>query len=489
MLFLSLLFAAGNTGWAGAPAASGAPPAATGEAVHLTLADAVALGLRENQTIRSAYLQRIVDKFNLRVAEDQFTPHAQINSSLSFNRNRNVSQTVATINPSVVAVTPIGTQLNFGWTTQQNAVRSPGQGSLTGTSTLNFTVLQPLLKGAGEDANMMTLRQARLTEKINQLTLKTTISETINQIIGSYYQLLQAREQIRIAHESLQRAKDLQILNRDMINAGRMAESEYVQAEADVASQELQVITAENAFDSARLSLLVLLAIDPHTNLSPYDKLNVKYVTIDLEQVLSIAFENRPDYLEQLLTIETSRLSVASAKNGRLWDLSASAGASIPAQGNNTRQALAAVIATKPEVSAGLQLTIPLNDLTSEQTEVQSIIALRKNELQLDQLRTQIDQQVRDAVRSVDVNWRQAKLSHLSADLARKTLEMEQLKMQSGRSSNFQIVSFQRDLVSAEGNELTADITYLQALVTLDQQLGTTLDTWKIQIHDDSHDR
>ena len=147
------------------------------------------------------------------------------------------------------------------------------------------------------------------------------------------------------------------------------------------------------------------------------------------------------------------------------------------------------MIATKPEVSAGLQLTIPLNDLTSEQTEVQSIIALRKNELQLDQLRTQIDQQVRDAVRSVDVNWRQAKLSHLSADLARKTLEMEQLKMQSGRSSNFQIVSFQRDLVSAEGNELTADITYLQALVTLDQQLGTTLDTWKIQIHDDSHDR
>jgi len=36
--------------------------------VTLTLADAVAIGLRNNLNIQSAYLQRIADKFNLRVA-------------------------------------------------------------------------------------------------------------------------------------------------------------------------------------------------------------------------------------------------------------------------------------------------------------------------------------------------------------------------------------------------------------------------------------
>ena len=51
-----------------------------------------------------------------------------------------------------------------------------------------------------------------------------------------------------------------------------------------------------------------------------------------------------------------------------------------------------------------------------------------------------------------------------------------------GRTSNFQMVRFQNDLVIAQNNELSNKISYLNSLTTLDQILGATLDTWQIKL-------
>jgi len=50
------------------------------------------------------------------------------------------------------------------------------------------------------------------------------------------------------------------------------------------------------------------------------------------------------------------------------------------------------------------------------------------------------------------------------------------------------LISFQNNLDSAKQNELTALITYLNTLTTLDQKLGTTLQTWGINITKDDNE-
>lgn len=72
------------------------------------------------------------------------------------------------------------------------------------------------------------------------------MSQTISQVIGAYRELLRAQEQARIAREALARTQELLEVNRAMIRAGRMAEFEIVQTEADVASQELNVEESTN---------------------------------------------------------------------------------------------------------------------------------------------------------------------------------------------------------------------------------------------------
>lgn len=56
--------------------------------------------------------------------------------------------------------------------------------------------------------------------------------------------------------------------------------------------------------------------------------------------------------------------------------------------------------------------------------------------------------------------------------------------MTAGRSSNFQVLSFEGDLRYAQSTRLDALLDYLEAQVVLDQVLGATLDSWNVALND-----
>ncbi|MBQ4796983.1 TolC family protein, partial [Pectobacterium versatile] len=66
----------------------------------------------------------------------------------------------------------------------------------------------------------------------------------------------------------------------------------------------------------------------------------------------------------------------------------------------------------------------------------------------------------------------------------RRKLEIEREKLTVGRSSNFQVLSFENDLRNAENARLNALIGYMNAQAGLDQTLGTTLESWDIALND-----
>jgi ABC-type antimicrobial peptide transport system permease subunit len=53
----------------------------------MSLTEAVLLALRNSRTIKNAYLDRVVQKFNLKVAEDEFIPNIDINGDLERSRS------------------------------------------------------------------------------------------------------------------------------------------------------------------------------------------------------------------------------------------------------------------------------------------------------------------------------------------------------------------------------------------------------------------
>ena len=67
-------------------------------------------------------------------------------------------------------------------------------------------------------------------------------------------------------------------------------------------------------------------------------------------------------------------------------------------------------------------------------------------------------------------------------ELAQKTLEAEQSKFEVGMSTNYNVILTQRDLATAQSNELQSILNYRKALVELERVQSTTLSNLGITV-------
>ncbi|MGZ0716320.1 TolC family protein [Pseudomonas palleroniana] len=447
----------------------------------ITLGDAVYLGLRNNPAIRSAYLQRVAQKFDLRVAEDTFNPKLTLNSYYRATRGSADNARNANLAPNATLLGEYGTRLSMNWTQQLNNADRAGRYRRDG---LDLSIIQPLMRGAGWDATTAPLRLSRLAEQANRLNLKATVAQTISQIIATYRDLLRAQEQLSIVQDALKRSGTLLEVNKALISAGRMAEFEIVQTEADIATQQLGVEEAQNQLDTSRLALLRLLALDLSTPIRASEALEAKPMSIDRRQAFNLAQTQQPEYLAALLGSQQADLNLVIAKDSGRWQVDLVAGANQirdaynNSDNGNTNQ-------RTWDSYAGVQVQIPIGDISTRQAEVRARVNVEDQEIRITDARQELERSVNDVVRDLGTRWRQYEISQRAVELSRRKIEIEREKLSAGRSTNFQVLSFETDLRNAENAQLNALIAYLNAQTQLDLTLGMTLESWEIALNDD----
>ncbi|WP_327212745.1 TolC family protein (plasmid) [Rhizobium beringeri] len=441
----------------------------------MTLEDAVFLGLRNNRTIRSAYIDRVSQKFGLRVAEDRFNPQLGISGNVSRQRIAGFETNTIEVSPGASLLTKTGATLDFAWNTTAN-----WQDAANGfSSAAQIGIEQPLLRGAGVEVNLAPVQSARLGELVNKLRLKATVSETIAIIILAHRALLTAQQHLQLAQASLDRSENLLSINNALIAAGRMAPMEAVQTQADIESQRLTVLQTRQTLEADRLALLDLLALDLGTKIVAVEAIDPQKANTNVAKLLPIALSERQDYLGQVYVIEQNRLGITVAKNEQLWDISLYANARF---GN--RYSEGAGSDRVADVVAGLKFTIPINDLNRQQQLVDASTDYRNAELQLETIRSGIEMQIRGTASQVDLLWQQLTVAEKSRDLSLQAVTIEKAKLNAGRSTTFQVRSLESNLRDSENQLLNARIGYMNALTQLDLQLGTTLVTWHIDLKD-----
>ncbi len=460
--------------------------------ISLTLSDVVALGLENNRNIKNAYLDRIAQRYDLKVEEDKFKPDVTPSLSVEISENNQKLDSIGETNNSLgeyrvstraSLIVPTGGEFRVSWigSNKLENTRTFDGSEIDGdrfTNALEVSFKQPFLRGAGISVNRASVEIARSIEEFNILSLKTTLIDTITTIILAYRNLLQAKEQVAIERISLQKAKELLKINKVLIDAGRLAPLEIVQSETEVANREVRLIGAQNNFESAMLALIEVLDIDQNHRITATESLTVKPKNLESEKLTQLAINNRPDYLQAKLNLVIAKLRQKEAKNGRLWDFSLNA---------NYRQLLnqQEEDEEQDEWIVGLSLSKTFGDLTLEQRVRQSKVDQLKAENTLDDIRERIKIEVTDQIRNVELSFRQVELARQARELSENQLEIERKKLQLGRSSTFQIVNFQNDLVQAKNNELEATINYLNAITRLEQVVGITLDTWNVTVEND----
>jgi outer membrane protein len=137
-----------------------------------------------------------------------------------------------------------------------------------------------------------------------------------------------------------------------------------------------------------------------------------------------------------------------------------------------------------PSDRGGFALTATIRNRTAQADEAIDQLQLRQTEINNARDKNQVAVLVSNAV----IGLRQARTRYAAAVknriLEEQLLDAEQKKFQLGTSTPYNVITQQRDLATARSSEVTAQATYAQAKILLDQVLGITLEANHVSLAD-----
>jgi outer membrane protein len=288
----------------------------------LTEADAVGAAVQQNPTLRVALLRAQQARYGLRAEEALYTPIFDANAGYTHLRTPSLYQSgtritgsdVIDLGAGITKPFAYGTVLSANVSGQRSSRASLEQQALLGASGPGYSLVgrlsatQPLLRGAGTDVGLASLRQARLSLTANQLAAQQAASSLLSQVVSAYWELWYSVEAVRINQASRELARVQQEQASQQVASGALAPASALPYATQVAQLDEAVLAAETDVRQRELSLSQLLgnagrvgdrlraadvpapatADEPSENGAVSDALRVSYTRRQLQTQLAI---------------------------------------------------------------------------------------------------------------------------------------------------------------------------------------------------------
>jgi outer membrane protein len=363
-------------------------------------------------------------------------------------------------------------------------------------SQLSISFTQQLLSGFGRSVGRRFLEVAKNETKIMQEVVRLQVNTTLAQAQNTYWDLVAARENVRVAQQSLEVAQRFYEDTEKKEEIGTTSGLDVVTAESEVAARERDLVTAQSALQMREVDLKNLISKNLAELLGPIpieamDALpDPKDSDIPkLNEALAIAMKNRSEIRQaeaNLLTqdiaikyekdlLKPSLLIFANFNSSGLYGdriIQDANGASIVLPGGIS-QALRQVRRwTYPEYAVGFSFVINIRNRAAEADDYRAKLEKQQTETGLQRTRNAIALEVRKAVIGLVQSKAQVEAAHKAAELSRQSLEAEEARLQEGVSIPYDVIRRQRDLQSAQFAEVQARAAYAKALVERDRSMG-----------------
>ena len=354
-------------------------------------------------------------------------------------------------------------------------------------SQLLLTLSQPLLRNFGLEANETGIRIAGNNESISREQLRLRVSNVVTQVQNAYVELVYAIENLKVQQRSLDLARDLVKLNQARVRAGVAAPVEVTQAQAQEAANVQNVILAQKAVRDNEDTLKVIMNTPANGNwggeIQPTYTLTFEPKSFNLDETIQKAMENRYEYRSAKIDIENKELSARLTRNQLMPDLAFTGNVSTNGFGNTWGGDMS-TLGGGSFVSYGLGvvLTVPLGNRAAQSSYIKAKLTADQAKTSLKQLELQIVQQVREGVRRVEAFANRVSANYAARVLAEEQLRVETRRLEAGVSTTFNVLSFQRDLATAQANEVRAIADYYEALTNLESVRGTVLEANNIEM-------
>jgi outer membrane protein TolC len=497
--------------------------------LELSLEDAIKMGLENNLDVQvERYAPMIADLdytaawgaydpelFAEGYYKDLHTPNAFALSGVDTTINRSTPEGVGGLRGILpFASTEYSAQFSGSRKTYNSNIQLLSPEYDSGWS---VSLTQPVLRNLIWNQPWTQVRSTRLLSGSSEDAFRRAVMDEVQKIEDAYWTLIANEEALRVAKKSLETAAALREQTKTQFEVGVVSKVEVTEAEAGVSQRQVELIRAENTYRNQQ-DVLIDLVLGPNLRASstleirPTDRPDdFTPYEVDVEGAVSHAFEHRPELAQADKEIERSQVGLAYARNQRLPQLDGifSVGQS-GLSGEESRNfncnfitdpAANAVCRARrldqgpfdntfddynrsPQYVAGARVSIPIPNRTASANASKSELELARARTQKHRLEQQIIIDVRQAARNLQASQEGIVAARSAREAAAEQLRAEQIRLQYGESTPFDVLQREEALVARERDEIGAFRAYRTSVTALDRAQGTILRNRNIDIAD-----
>lgn len=498
--------------------------------LRLTLEDAIRLTLLNNTDVRLARTPVDQARYRIMGAYAPFDPVLAANglNQRSLSQATNELQGVGVTSLQGTSTSSLGNQalnqlnqqgtVSYTQTFETGTVFSTSFNGSKGDTNNDFyfinpyltagwilQVTQPLLKNRGFFPNMAPIRVAQRNAHASQDTFEAEVNTSIQQAINQYWNVVLARESLRVADASLKQAQATYDHDKRSLDLGALPPLDIYRSESEVAQRRVASIQAEYQLKQQEDAFRQVIGAD----LDPYvEALDLDLVedpapleplfSIDVSTAQGLAEQHRPEFAALREQLAADDISIRLSRNDLLPDVELQG--IYNAQGVGGTQYnifVTPVVVTPggfgdalsqlfhfsyPTYSVGLTFNFPLHNRAARAALGEARVAKTNDLYQMRRQEQTVRLDVLNAVHSLE----QAKLSisaaKIARDLTEKTVESEQRKYELGTGTIFLVLEAQTELAQTEVSLVQAEVNYQVALAAVDHATGTLLERHHIQL-------
>ena len=214
----------------------------------------------------------------------------------------------------------------FSWQTGYTRIRqlqfsdALGENLVFNYYLLGQITLQQMLYDFGVTQNQATIR--RLDYEAYKTTLASTINDVIFQTKDSYYNLLYAFENRRVAQDSVNKFEMFYKQAKAFYEIGMNPKVDVTIAEVNLSNSKLQLIQADNAVNLAVARLNNIMGVPFIERYNVVERLGYEPVNIDFKKSIDIARDARPELKLAELKVESAKQTIKLLKKSYFPTLS-----------------------------------------------------------------------------------------------------------------------------------------------------------------------
>jgi outer membrane protein TolC len=309
-------------------------------------------------------------------------------------------------------------------------------------------------------------RAATQSLKAAQYTAKDARDLVVLAVGYNYLQAIADASRIESVAAQVNTAQALYNQASDQVNAGTSPAIDGLRAQVELKTRQQQLIQAKNDFAIQKITLARVIGLAAGqaydlTDKSPYEP----FTAMTLDEALQRAYASRSDYMAASATERAAEYTKKAARAEYLPSLSFSADYGVAGTYST--------LATHGVFDVRGTLSIPIfQGGKVHGDELQADAQLEQARQQLENIRGQIDQDVRTAFLNLQSSAEQVEVAKSNIDLAQQTLDQSRDRFAAGVADTVEVVQAQEQVATANDSYISSLYSYNYAKISLARALG-----------------